>query len=450
MAKNPSVLPVALAGFGTVGCGVMELILKNNEKYKATYGFELQVVKILVRSPQKHIDAICADPYLSQNLRRTSEAELKALFTTDIDAFLQTPAAIFVELIGGCTDAKRIVYEAARTKQVPVVTANKALLYENLQELLGSSGHGPDNTGAFFGYEAAVCGGIPIINALQTDFVADDVLAVSGIMNGTTNFILSKMELEGAAYKDVLKEAQELGYAEADPTADVEGYDARDKIGIIAKLAFGATLTNIPCKGISQLEKTDFDAAKTLLKSTIKLLTSCKKVDEDGDSGNKKISCFVFPHLVPDTHPIASCRGPTNLCTVTSRNLGDSVLVGPGAGRYPTANSVMNDLVKAGAACVQKGSDLRVSRKPRQNTTPLTFEADFPARGFYMRVKSGDVEQCAEAAGKMSLKLAKMAKWNASDIVLVTEPCVYSRALALAKAVASETGGVPPVYPLYG
>ncbi|CAD7964058.1 unnamed protein product [Amoebophrya sp. A120] len=434
------ILPVALAGFGTVGCGVLELMLRNNKKFATLYGFQLKVEKILVRSPAKHIENIRSDKFLSSAMDVSDQA-LNALFTTnlaDFQTFIR-PQTVLIELIGGCTDAKQIVYDGFAKMAGSVITANKALIYGNLAEISNLSCTPQYKN--FFGFEAAVCGGIPIINTVTSDFVSDEIQAISGIMNGTTNFILSKMEVEGVAYPPVLKEAQELGYAEADPTADVEGYDARDKIGILAKLAFGVALPSIPCKGISAIEKTDFDAAKTLLNSSIKLLAVAKKTGSGG------VSCFVWPHLVPFAHPIASCRGPTNLVTVTSRNMGDSVFVGPGAGRYPTANSVMNDVVKAGQMIVSKSTPPALLKSSGGDTaqTEAPFEPDFPAKGFYLRcgVPGKDPHAAASALG---IELVKVdSTFVIGQTILITGACNYSKAAALAKEV-----DCAHAYPVYG
>jgi homoserine dehydrogenase len=194
-----------------------------------------------------------------------------------------------------------------------------------------------------FAYEAAVCGSIPIIHSLQTDYISNCIRSIRGIMNGTTNFMLCKYEEnpKSCSYASILKEAQSLGYAEADPTADVEGYDVVSKIALLAKLSFGKTINvqTIPVKGITSIiPSIDFEYAK-LLNSTIKLLGSAVK---DGDN----ISVFVSPTIVSLNNPIASIKGAGNMVLVDSDNMGLSSYAGAGAGRYPTANSVVNDILR--------------------------------------------------------------------------------------------------------
>jgi hypothetical protein len=198
-----------------------------------------------------------------------------------------------------------------------------------------------ENPSVSFNFEAAVCGGIPIIHTLQSDFLADRVTKVMGIMNGTTNFMLCKMEDEGAEYGAALAEAQSLGYAEADPTADVEGHDVQAKIALLTKLTFGKSVPfeTVPTTGISKLKKVDFEYARTL-KSTIKLLGTAVR-NEDGS-----LAVFVSPTIVPLTSPLSSAKGPGNMVLMNSENLNTSNFAGPGAGRFPTANSVLNDLIR--------------------------------------------------------------------------------------------------------
>ncbi len=176
-----------------------------------------------------------------------------------------------------------------------------------------------------FNYEAAVCGGIPIIHSLQTDFMADKVTKIRGIMNGTTNYMLCKMEDDGATYADALKGAQDLGFAEADPTADVEGHDVQAKIALLAKLAFGKTVPweTVPTAGISKVDSVDFEYAK-ILKSTIKLVGTAT-LNEDAS-----LAVFVSPMMVPLSSPLASAKGPGNMVLVNSENMLTSTFAGPG------------------------------------------------------------------------------------------------------------------------
>ncbi|KAJ8609175.1 hypothetical protein CTAYLR_008419 [Chrysophaeum taylorii] len=298
------------------------------------------------------------------------------------EAVVEDPEVeVVVEVMGGTTTAKECVFRALELGKA-VVTANKALLAEYTDEVVGKA-KGP------LGFEAAVCGGIPIIATLQQHLAGDEISSVSGIMNGTTNFMLSKMESSNVDYGDVLKEAQELGFAEADPTADVEGHDVRAKIALLAKLAFGTTVSveAIPTLGISRIQAVDFDYAK-LLGATIRLLGTARK---DGES----LSVYVAPHVVPATHPagFASATGPTNVVSIDSKQLGVASLRGAGAGRYPTARSIVADVLRVCA-----GATVPPFPDPNPN---LTLTSDYASR-FYVRVIAADQLGIVKAIGEMA------------------------------------------------
>jgi len=311
-------LTIGMIGCGTVGQSVLN-ILRDRQSLLETLGISITVVKVAVGNPAK------PRSYLPEG------AELVGDFASIIE---DESINCVVEVMGGTTLAKDAVY-AAIQKGKHVITANKALLAEFLPELLGLV----NTNKVSLGYEAAVCGGIPIIHALQKDFLMDSVTQICGIMNGTTNFILSKMENEGAAYADVLKEAQDLGFAEANPSADVDGYDVRAKIALLARLGFGTQVEveSIPMSGITRITADDFLYAKHL-NATIKLLGIARV--KDG-----KLTIAVAPHVVPKTNPIAAIGGATNIVNISSMSLGSSFLIGQGAGGDPTANSVVSDIV---------------------------------------------------------------------------------------------------------
>ena len=325
-------LRVGLFGGGIVGGGTYELIQRCITSGRfAAVGASIEVVKICVRSLSKP---------------RDFEVKPGTTLVTEYDAILGDASInVVVELIGGITHAKDVVFGAIAAGK-HVITANKALIAAYLPELQALLAANPT---VQFLYEAAVCGGIPIIHSLQTDFLADRITKIMGIMNGTTNFMLCKMEDEGWDYGEALKEAQALGFAEADPTADVEGHDVQAKIALLAKLAFGKTVPwdTVPTTGISKITSVDFEYAKTL-KCTIKLVGTAVQ-NADGS-----LAVFVAPNMVPLNSPLASAKGPGNMVVVSSDNMGVSTLAGPGAGRYPTANSVLNDLIRLsqGKTCV--------------------------------------------------------------------------------------------------
>lgn len=324
IAKNGVNVKIGIFGGGVVGGGVYELIQRGNENGRfKSIGASVEVTKICIRSLSKP---------------RDFQIKSNCKLVTNYDEILKDPEInVVIELMGGITHAKDVVMGAIAAGK-HVVTANKALIAAYLpviQEALAA------NPTVRFNYEAAVCGGIPIIHTLQTDFLADNIQKVMGIMNGTTNFMLCKMEDEGAEYEVALKEAQALGFAESDPTADVEGHDVQAKISLLAKLAFGCTVPweTVPTVGISKLTAVDFEYA-AMLKSTIKLLGTAS-VNPD-----KSLAVYVSPVMVPLSSPLASAKGPGNMVLVTSTNMGNSTFAGPGAGRFPTANSILNDVLR--------------------------------------------------------------------------------------------------------
>jgi homoserine dehydrogenase len=243
---------------------------------------------------------------------------------------------LVIEVAGGVTDAKDVVMGAIASGQ-DVVTANKALIAACMTEIKAELAKQPK---VQFGYEAAVMGGIPIILALQNDFVGDQITGLQGIMNGCTNFMLTKMAATGCSYQEVLGEAQALGYAEADPTLDVGGQDARSKLKILLTLAFGAAVEEaaIPCSGITELLPVDFSYAKQM-GGTIKLLGSAKLSSLDG-----KLRAFVAPAFVPGADTLASIGGATNAMNIESKNLGSTLLVSAVAAAAAAAPHFMSFL----------------------------------------------------------------------------------------------------------
>lgn len=358
--KHAAVFNLGIFGAGTVGGGVCEIITNQQEFFRSNLGVDLRVSKVCVRDLEKKRDF---------KVPEGSDVE----YTTSIDNILDDPSIdCVVELIGGTTDAKTVCFEAIK-KGKHVVTANKALVAEHLTELVELLEANPK---VYFGLEAAVCGGIPIISLLQSAFLADSVQQIAGIMNGTTNFMLSKMEGEGADYAVVLKEAQDLGFAEADPSADVDGYDVRAKVSILAKLAFGTTipLDNVPMAGITGISSDDFAYAKEM-NSTIKLMGVARVVDS-------QLNIFVSPMIVPLNNAIGTTSGATNIVEVRSQSLQTSSFVGEGAGRFPTANSVMSDVL-----AIAQG---RAMARPFQRThSTLKLETDFMS-SFYVRIRVQD------------------------------------------------------------
>lgn len=320
--------------------------------------------------------------------------------TTNIDSILNDDSIeMIVEVMGG-TDLAKYIVETAISKNKSVVTANKALLAEHLDELNELLHNHPR---AGLGYEAAVCGGIPIIHTLQSScYIGDVIHQVQGICNGTTNYMLCKME-QGLEFEAVLREAQELGYAESDATADVEGYDVRAKICLLAKLAFGVTVppNSVPCSGISRLTSVDFEYAK-LLHCTIKLLGTAQRLhcsrEWDGP-----LCVHVSPVMMPTSHALANVSSNGNAVAITSANMGTCSYMGPGAGRFPTANSIAADMsrlassISAGTyppppfpVMPQEQQQQASSSTPFSlSTTTLELDHDFIS-AFYIRIPYAD------------------------------------------------------------
>lgn len=329
---------VGLFGAGTVGGGVVEILKKKSLDFEKK-GVSFELVKICVKNPDKS---------------RDFSLPKHTTVVTDITDILEDDSIdLVLELVGGTGLAWDIV-SGALDRGKHVVTANKALVESYLPEIRKRLNK---NKSLFFGFEAAVAGGIPVISTLQSHTHVDEVQKISGILNGTTNFILSKMESESADYAEVLKEAQQLGYAEADPTADVEGHDARAKLAILSNLAWGIDLRpdDFFTQGISSIAPCDFDYAK-YLKANIKLLAIAEKK-------HGKISPYVSPVLVPYKNPVSQINGATNVVEITSEFLQKTTLVGEGAGRFPTANSVVADMLRSSSGqhfCFEKNNSARI------------------------------------------------------------------------------------------
>jgi homoserine dehydrogenase len=314
-------LRVALLGCGNVGTEVARLLVEQADDLAARIGNPVELAGIAVRRPNKHRD-VPPD-----------------LLTTDVWALVNSDIDVVVEVIGGIEPARALLLSALRSGK-SVVTANKALLAEHAGELFAAA----DGAGADLYFEAAVAGAIPLLRPLRESLAGDRISRVMGIVNGTTNYILSAMDETGAGYAEALEEASRLGYAEADPTADVDGYDAASKAAILASLAFHTRVTaaNVYREGISAVTAADI-AAAGLLNRTIKLLAICERVaDEDGA---ESITVRVHPAMIPRSHPLASVNSAFNAVFVEADAAGQLMFYGQGAGGAPTASAVLGDLV---------------------------------------------------------------------------------------------------------
>jgi homoserine dehydrogenase len=331
--NSQKTLRVGMLGCGVVGGEVARLIIANQKDLTARSGAHLDLVKIGVR-----------------NLARPNVA--KELLTTDLDSIVKDASIdLIIEVIGGIEPARTLILEALANGK-SVVTANKALLAKHGAELFAAA----DQGGVDLYYEAAVAGAIPILRPLRESLVGDHIQRVMGIVNGTTNFILTKMDESGAAFGDALAEAQALGFAEADPTADVEGFDAAAKAAILAGLAFHSRVTDsdVYREGITKITDTDVAVAKSL-DLVVKLL-AIAEFTNDG-----KISVRVHPTLISRNHPLASVREAFNAVFVESEAAGAMMFYGRGAGGAPTASAILGDLVAVARHRVSGGLGPRES-----------------------------------------------------------------------------------------
>ena len=307
---------VAMLGCGTVGAQVVRFLREQAGDLAARVGGDIELAGIAVRRPNRH-------PDVPQELLTTDAA---ALVASDVD--------VVVEVIGGIEPARALLTDALSAGK-SVVTANKALLAEHAADLFAAAG----SSGADLYFEAAVAGAIPLVRPLRESLAGDRITRVMGIVNGTTNYILSAMDSSGAGYAETLDEASRLGYAEADPTADVDGYDAASKAAILASIAFHTRVTaeDVYREGITAVTPADIAAARALGR-TIKLLAICERTE----SG---VAVRVHPAMIPRTHPLAGVGGAFNAVFVEAEAAGSLMFYGQGAGGAPTASAVLGDLV---------------------------------------------------------------------------------------------------------
>ncbi|MEC3847633.1 MULTISPECIES: homoserine dehydrogenase [Bacillus] len=310
---------IGLLGLGTVGSGVVKIIQDHQDKLMHQVGCPVTIKKVLVKDIDKKRDADLP----------------KEVLTTEVYDVIDDPEVdVIIEVIGGVEQTKQYLLDALKAKK-HVVTANKDLIAVYGSELLAAA----KENGCDLYYEASVAGGIPILRTLEEGLSSDRITKMMGIVNGTTNFILTKMIKEKSPYEEVLKEAQDLGFAEADPTADVEGLDAARKMAILARLGFSMNvdLDDVKVKGISRITDEDISFSKRL-GYTMKLIGIAQRDDN-------KIEVSVQPTLLPDHHPLSAVHNEFNAVYVYGEAVGETMFYGPGAGSMPTATSVVSDLV---------------------------------------------------------------------------------------------------------
>lgn len=331
--SSPEALKIALLGAGTVGSQAARILTEDAGMLAARVGTRLELAGVFVRNPDGDRD-----------YRLPRE-----LYTTDAEALVDS-ADIVVELMGGIEPAKTLI-ERAIAHGSAVVTGNKALLAQSGSELFRAAA----DAGTQLSFEASVAGAIPILRPLRDSLAGDTVTRVMGIANGTTNYILDQMDSTGATFDDALADAQALGYAEADPTADVEGHDAAAKAAILANLAFHAPfrIDEVHCEGITRITAADNEAASEA-GYVIKLLAIAERITaRDGTAG---AVLRVHPTLLPREHPLAAVRGAFNAVFVEAENAGELMFYGPGAGGAPTASAVMGDVVSIARRLVRGGA----------------------------------------------------------------------------------------------
>lgn len=324
---------VAILGLGTVGTEVLRLLNEKAEDFERRIGGPVVVRGIAVSDKSKPRPNV--DPDL------ITDDAFSLVDRDDVD--------LVIEVIGGIDYPRRVVLKALRAGK-SVVTANKALVAAHGAELSDAA----DDSGIDLFFEAAVAAAIPVVGPLRRSLAGDTVNKVVGIVNGTTNFILDAMDSTGADYQEMLDEATRLGYAEADPTADVEGHDAASKAAILAGLAFHTRVTSddVYCEGISNITAADIAAAKNA-DCTIKLLATCERVKKA--DGSEAVSARVYPALIPRKHPLATVHESFNAIFIEAEAAGNLMFYGNGAGGNPTASAVLGDLVAAARNIVHGG-----------------------------------------------------------------------------------------------
>jgi homoserine dehydrogenase len=390
MSEKP--IGVAVLGLGNVGSEVVRIIEESATDLTARIGAPLVVRGIGVRR-------VADDRGVPIGLLTDNVEELVS--RDDID--------IVVELMGPVEPARKAILSALEQGK-SVVTANKALMAVSAGELAQAAEHA--HVDLYF--EAAVAGAIPVIRPLTQSLAGDTVLRVAGIVNGTTNFILSEMDSTGADYATALADASALGYAEADPTADVEGYDAAAKAAILASIAFHTRVTadDVYREGITKVTSADFVSARAL-GCTIKLLAICERLTTD--EGQQRVSARVYPALVPLDHPLANVSGAFNAVVVEAEAAGRLMFYGQGAGGAPTASAVMGDLVMAARNRVQGGRGPRESKYAKLPISPIGF---IPTR-YYVNMnvtdRPGVLSSVAAEFGKREVSIAEVRQEGMVD-----------------------------------
>jgi len=382
-------LKVGMLGCGNVGSQIARLLVANKADLASRSGAQLELVKVAVKDIKAKRDGIAT-----------------SLLTDDPYSVVNDPEVdLIIEVIGGISPAKELILAAFKNGK-SVVTANKALLAKEGAALYQAAGEA--NVDLY--YEAAVAGAIPILRPLRESLVGDHVTRIMGIVNGTTNYILTKMDESGTAFADALKQAQELGFAEADPTADVEGIDASDKAAILAGLAFHSRVTDkdVYREGITKITATDVKVAKAM-DMVIKLLA----ITELTASG--EISVRVHPALISRTHPLASVRESFNAVFVEAQSAGQMMFYGKGAGGEPTASAVLGDLVAIARHKVLGGIGPKESDYASLKIAPMGETKTRYLIRLNVADKPGVLESVAHVFASQSVSIQTVRQTGAGD-----------------------------------
>lgn len=393
------IIKAALLGAGTVGGGVYQILERQKEEMPKKLGASVEIAKILVRDTKKEREG------MDSALFTDNWAEIRE------DSGIQ----IVIELMGGIEPARTYILEALRAGK-HVVTANKDLLAEHGRELLDMA----EENGCDLMFEAAVAGGIPIIRPLKQCLAANHITEVMGIVNGTTNYILTRMTAEGMEFSQALSRASELGYAEADPTADIEGYDAGRKVAIMASIAFNSRVTfdDVYMEGITKITAADIAYAAEL-NMVIKLLGVAKNTGDGIEAG-------VYPMLLPKDHPLASVQDVFNAVFVHGDAVDDAMFMGRGAGRFPTGSAVAGDLFEI-ARNIRTGSTGRIHCTCYKNLRVKPVEETNSRYFLRLQVEDrpGVLAGIASVFGNNNVSIAQVIQKNKcgelAELVVITD-----------------------------
>lgn len=420
---------LGIIGGGTVGSGVFLHLQRNAALMTSRLGIKIHLAKVAVKAyeePQRKVEIP------------------RSFLTLDWKSVVQDPEVhLIAELAGGTTVAREMILTALKLGK-PVITANKALLSAYGEELFAAA----QANGANLYYEASVAGGIPIIKALREGFVGNRFTHIYGIVNGTCNYILTRMKQEGADFSDVLKDAQQLGYAEAEPSLDIDGLDSMHKIGILASLGHGFWINpkEIHVEGIRSITKTDIHFAGQL-GYTIKLLGVIKKIDS-------RVQVGVYPALIPNTHVLASVNGVFNAVFVRGDVVGDTLFYGRGAGQDATASAVLSDLADA-ALDLKFGTKNRIPPFVPHEQKGVVLPIDEAVSRYYLRLsvvdRPGTLARIAAILGQSQIGISSVIQPEGHEgesvplILMIHDASNASVQNALAQISQLDVIKAPPV-----